>query len=320
MRNNILRRLLLFSIAALTIFSCEEASNTSVITAFEKYTVTMLTAPSVVSEVDAAVYTFDFTLDDKQINDTHITIGVGSSSTATEGVDFDLVTHDVELLAFQGQDGFSVDVEVYEDFEVEAGDEEIYLTFTSVDPNGIELSETKVITIEDSGLLPQPGPTIDFTLRWEFDDPLLAMLDPCDIVNDFDMTIQTAGGAPYDDDLLGFTMATLACPQVGTLTVDDMTDGEVYEVLVLIYAGIDLGDFDHAITVYLDFEREISAFNGTVSITGFDATMPGNYGVIFTIERNGNVVTLKDAVSGVIFGEGLLAGSGYKFQTVKKPK
>jgi hypothetical protein len=46
-------------------------------------------------------------------------VGVGSNSTAVEGEDFELSTHTIDLDAFQGQDGFSIDIHVLEDFEPE---------------------------------------------------------------------------------------------------------------------------------------------------------------------------------------------------------
>ncbi len=306
MRKNIFKRLLLFSIVALTIFSCgDEDSNTSVVSSFEKYPVTMVTSPTVVSETDDGVYTFDFTLDDRQINDIHITVGVGSATTATEGVDFDLLTHDVDLLAFEGQDGFSVEVEVYEDFDAELGDEEIYLTFTSVDPSGIELSETKVITIEDSGLQKD----LSFGLSWTFVNPEVLLADgkePCDL--DMDLTIQLPGGAPYDDDILGYELATGACPEGGRGFVSDMVDGVVYEIWVLIYGpdGVSYGDLG-IVNVYIDFSRLDSDFKGTYSLEEafiFPFLTGGEGYIVGTLEKNGDVLTLKDS-DGEIVGEGL---------------
>ena len=106
-----------------------------------------------------------------------------------------------------------------------------------MDPSGVEKSEMLVVTIKDSGV--PPPVTMDFTLRWTFDDELLAPVT-CDIGMDLDMTFQLPGVTdPYDDgDLLGFATSTGACPEHGTLSLDDMEDGVEYNVWILIYAGL----------------------------------------------------------------------------------
>jgi hypothetical protein len=317
MRNNILTRLLLFGIFALTTVSCEEDStNTSIVTSFEEIPITLGSSPVTVPEC-GVTETFNFTLgSENQLTDMTLEVGVGSSSTATEGVDFTVDTHEIELSAFEGQDGFSVDITVLQDFEIEAGDEEVYLVFTSTDPSGISKTETKVITIEDSGLDIAAASTADFTLSWDFDDPDLSATDPC--FADVDMTFQTAGGAPYDDDLLGFGAASLDCPEVATLDIASMVEGEVYEVWILFYGGTDFSPESNAMTITVDYSRGNSTFNGSVGITGtFDATMPGNGGVLMTIEKNCNVLTLRAASNGTILGEGRI--SQLELQSVEKP-
>lgn len=307
MRKNIVIRFLLSSLATLTIFSCgDDDPNTSIATSLEKFPVAMTTTAMVISEADAGEYTFDFTLSDKQINDIEITVGVGSSTTATEGVDFELVTHDVELIAFEGLNGFSVEVEVFEDFDKELGDEEIYLTFTTVDPSGVELSETKVITIEDSGLQKD----LSFALSWLLDEPAVLGADgteDCDL--DFDMTIQTQGTDPYDEDLIGFELASAACPEGGRMFVSDMVDGQVYDIYLMIYGpDTNYGDLG-TVSVNIDFSRLNSEFAGTYALESafiFPFTAAGEAYVIGTIEINGDVMTLKDG-DGDIVDEGLRA-------------
>ena len=69
-------------------------------------------------------YTFDFAIDgEKQINPIDLEVGVAANSTATEGVDFELSAHEFSFDAFEGQDGFSLDITVLQDFEIEDGDE-----------------------------------------------------------------------------------------------------------------------------------------------------------------------------------------------------
>jgi len=142
-----MKKLLLLSFLAVAIVSCEDAENTSVVTTFEKYPVTNAAAPIELAEFSSNTYTFDFSTDERQITDIHLQIEVGSSSTATEGEDFILETHSVDLLAFGGQEGFTVNITVLDDVEPE-GDETIYLKFSSEDPSGVDETEALVLTIK----------------------------------------------------------------------------------------------------------------------------------------------------------------------------
>ena len=313
MRNIKIFRLLL-AIFALTIGSCETIEDPdSTITSFEKFPVTTTSTAVVAPEADEGTYTFEFAMDERQITDLVLHVEVGSSSTAEEGVDFELSTHDIEIPAFAGQDGFSVDVTVLEDFEAEGEDETIYLTFTTTTPSGVEPAEVLVATINDSGLTPPV--TMDFTLSWAFDDPLLAP-GTCDVGMDLDMTFQTQGSAPYDDDLLEFATSTGACPETGTLTLDVMDDGVVYDVWIMIYAGFDYGDAS-AMTVSIGYEKSDGALSGTFDIAGvFDSTMEEEAGIIGTIQRDGDVVTMKD-LNGDVVGTGRV-GNSVSLQKVKK--
>ncbi|HEY3404277.1 MAG TPA: hypothetical protein VGK59_12870 [Ohtaekwangia sp.] len=222
MRKNIFRKwLLVGGISALTIVSCEEdSSNSSVITSFQDFPVTGPAAPIVVSEDDAGVYAFDFAVDDKQITDMHITVGVGSSSTATEGVDFELVTHDVDLDALAGQDGFVVEVEVLEDFLVDDGDETIYLTFTSETPSGLVSTETQVITIEDNGALAPLTIDMSWDYEFEFGGDTYTLCDFMDV----DIFLYNEDGDPVA------VAATANCPESMELAAD--SPNGVYEIWV----------------------------------------------------------------------------------------
>jgi hypothetical protein len=154
MRKNIFKRIMLLGVLAPAVISCEEdVKSTSQVTSFKEYAATLTTDPLVVSECEAGIYTLNFTFSSEdQITGVTAEIAVGESSTAEEGVDFDLETHEIELAAFEGQDGFSVDIYVYEDFDpADLATEDIYLVFTSETPTGISKEEVKVISITDSG-------------------------------------------------------------------------------------------------------------------------------------------------------------------------
>jgi hypothetical protein len=317
MKNINIYKLLLMSLCALIIGSCDTTEDPdSVITSFPAYPVTTSSAAVVAEETDEGVYTFDFALDgQKQINPLTLEVGVGSNSTAVEGEDFELSTHEIDLAAFEGQDGFSIDIHVLEDFEPEAEDETIYLTFTTTAPSGVDNSQLLLVTIKDSGLTPPV--TVDFTLRWAFDDELLAP-STCDVGMDLDMTFQTQGSAPYDDDLLGYATSTGACPETGTLTLDDMEDGVAYDVWIMIYAGFDYGPAS-ALTVSIDFEKSDGGLTGTLDIEGvFDSSMEEEAGIIGTIQKDGDVITMKD-LNGDVVAEGRVSRGVQLVHGVKKP-
>jgi len=328
MRNfNILTRLMVSGTLAMAIVSCTEPEgNNSVVTGFAPVAVTIDagTPAIVVSEADAGTYTFDFALDaETQVTDITLVIGSGAESTATEGEDFTIDTHEIDLAAFEGKDGFSVDVTVIEDYNAEAGDEDIYLTFTTTSPSGVETSTTKVITIEDSGLQKD----LTFALTWELATPEIPVADgteACDL--DFDMTIQLPGGDLYDDDLLEYQAAGSHCPEGGRMFVSDMTEGVLYEIWVYAYGPeVNYGDFGW-IDISIDFSRLDSDFVGTYSLSGAEETGFGTWidgdgygGVVGYIELNAGVLTLYDW-DGNILGEGLRADKPMlKTYNVKKP-
>jgi hypothetical protein len=316
MKNIKIYKLLLMALCALTIGSCDTTEDPdSVITSFPSYPVTTSSTAVVAEETEEGLYTFDFALDGKkQINPITLEVGVGSNSTAVEGEDFELSTHTIDLAAFEGQDGFSIDIQVLEDFEPESEDETIYLTFTTTAPSGVDNSQTLLVTIKDSGLTPPV--TMDLTLRWAFDDELLAP-STCDVGMDIDMTFQTQGSAPYDDDLLDFATSTGACPETGTLILANMEDGVVYDIWIMIYAGFDFGDAS-AMTVSIDYEKS-DGLVGSIDIEGvFDSTMEEEAGIVGTIQRDGDVITIKDT-NGDVVAEGRAARGVQLVHGVKKP-
>lgn len=300
--------------------SCDNSDeSSSVITKFEEFPLVIETA-AVTSAAEGDTLTFQFSFDNRQINDVHIVVGVGEESTAVEDVDFALITHDIELDAFEGMEGFSLDVAVLQDGEIEEGDEEtVYLTFTSEDPSGFQKTEFLALSIKDSGLLPQPADAVDFTLRWEFANTSLGEdFEVCTVIKDLDLTIQPEGDPIYGaGDAFGYEAATLNCPESGTLTVSSLVDGAIYEGWVAIYAGLELGDFDE-LNVYVDYSRENSDFNGTFEIEGvFDATMEEYGNIMFTLQRNGNELILKDMSNNVI-SSGRVATEKIQLQKVYK--
>jgi hypothetical protein len=302
---NYIYKFLLLGIGTIALSSCDDGPDkgTSRITSFEKFPFQMTTAPQVISEEDAGTYVFKFKADDRQITDIHLVVGPGSSSTATEDVDFVIHEHEFDVPAMGGQDSVFIEIEVLEDLEVEAGDDEkLFIAFTTTAPSGVSEEEVLAITIKDSG---RDG--VGFDLSWEFADPVPTAaedLEDCD--NDVDFTIQPEGSAPYASDLLGNNMASAACTEHGRIAIDEMEEGEVYNVWVFFYGPgteRDLGDFDN-VNIHLDFERFDSSLKGSYDIEGeFDAATEDGALKILTIEKNGDVITIKN-LEGDVLSEG----------------
>jgi hypothetical protein len=318
MRKNIITKLFFVGALAVGASACtEEYDSDSSIATWAAYPVTMETPAVVAAEGDEGTYTFDFNFDEKQITGLVIEVQSGSSSTADEDVDFELGAHEIEIAPLAGQDGFSLDVSVLQDFEIEAGDEDVYLIFHATTPSGMVEQEFKIITIEDSGLAPQPGETADFSVSWAFASELNGA-DACDV--DIDLTIQTQGTDPYDDDLMEFGAASLACPEGGTVTLADMNEGEAYDVWVFSYGGasLDYGVLSD-LTVTLEFSRENTDFGGTVVLEDlFSSSSPSTAVLVGTVVRNGNVITFKDG-DGAVISEGRVAAKYQVFHNVVKP-
>jgi hypothetical protein len=259
MEKNILNRFLLVGIFALTIGSCDEKEDpSSVITSFDKFPVTLSSAPVVTAEADEDVLVFNFKLDPaKQLTDMHIEIGVGSSSTATEGEDFELGSHEVDVEAFAGQDGFDVEIHILEDFVDEPGNETIYLTFNTVVPSGLEKSEVLAVTIQDSNQIPLPSDEIHITADWSALDFPIEGFSGCDLA-DIDIYITDAG---ITTDFASSAGATAACPEA--VTVDLAAEGNgTYLVIADLWdlAYTDLGELGPVeIPINLTFERGMTA-------------------------------------------------------------
>ena len=133
----------------------------------------------------------EFVLNEDQIMDLTMPISVDPSSTATEGVDFILPSHEVSVLALSG--GGSFDVEILDDFEAE-GNETIVLNIGSSTRFGLpEGGGQTTVTIEDNRLLL----TFDWTGESEYMyldtvmvyDTVVNVIDT--IINDTMRTITT---------------------------------------------------------------------------------------------------------------------------------
>lgn len=289
-------------------FSCnDDVGTTSVVQGFEPYSIMLSSAVTTILEQDT-VLSINFVAGSNQNTPATVSVAVGSSSTAVEDVDFEIVTSSVDLEAFGGQDGFMIEVKVLQDFTIEGADETIYLTLSD-NNSGSVLSETLLITIQDSRILPLLE--VDFTLRWEFTDPTVTT-DICSVINDLDFIIVPLGSPvdAYSLELLTGTntlSSMMDCPETGTLMAIAMTDGVVYDVNILIFAPANFDNtFNHlGLTVFVDFERPATTLNGTIAIPGvFNASQTGSGRTLLTIERNGQVITIKNKFSGMVLAEG----------------
>ena len=96
-----------------TFLSCKDDDTVvSTISLFEKFSA--VPVPLVVAEADET-YSVEVAFGEKQIMDVNVTVSVAASSTATEGVDFDLVSHEFSALALSSG---TVDIIVHADFDV----------------------------------------------------------------------------------------------------------------------------------------------------------------------------------------------------------
>lgn len=279
-------------------FSCnDDVGTTSVVQGFEPYSIMLSSAVTTILEQDT-VLSINFVAGSNQNTPATVSVAVGSSSTAVEDVDFELMTSSVDLEAFEGQDGFKIEIKVLQDFTIEGGDETIYLTLSD-NISGSVLSEILLITIQDSGVLPPPPP-INFTLKWEFADKKVSPVGGiCTVVNDLDLHIVPVGRGQRGDLLTG-DLATLACPETGVLMASAMTDGVVYDVNIVIFAGL---TSNIALKVSVVFKRANTTLDGTYSTTSFNTSEDLILRTVLKIERNGDVITIKDTL-GMVIGEG----------------
>lgn len=150
MRKLIYNKLGLFVLLASIGMSCsEEAEKTSVEAAFTPYRLTLTDPVQTLNEATEGVIDVNFTLDaTAQLTDIDIELTVSDASTAIEGVDFDLTTHDISIPAFGGQDGYSFGIQVYDDFEIDEAIETVIVTVKTTLPSGLVVEDIEVGRIE----------------------------------------------------------------------------------------------------------------------------------------------------------------------------
>lgn len=281
--------------------ACSEDNDTnSTVSQFQTWSPVLdSNTPAVVAdEVDGDTYTFTFFTDAKQFMDASLVVGVGASSTAVEGVDFELSTHEIDLLAFEGNDGFDVSIELLQDFVAGEDDETIYLTFTTDLPTGAVSSEVLALTIRDSDVA--SADFIDFSLTWDFDnDEMLEFVGAesiCDVINDLDFGVYADGLFPYNgtNDLLHYQMSSGACPaEVGTIDMNEMVDGTAYVFWIIFYGGVDYGDLG-TMTSTLEFNRPGTTLSGALTTSGWNSADGFNYLTPYYMVKEGDVVTIYD--------------------------
>ncbi|MCB9309739.1 MAG: hypothetical protein H6567_06775 [Lewinellaceae bacterium] len=110
------------------VFSCQdENGEISKISKFAPFTFDNIPDEITLAE-DSGVHTFKITFNDNQIYDFNVELSLGNGGTATEGKDFDILTHGNSVATLDRKTSF--DIEIYEDVFLE-GDEFFYLNFTS---------------------------------------------------------------------------------------------------------------------------------------------------------------------------------------------
>jgi hypothetical protein len=196
----------------------EDDTEVSTITSFDKFSTT-LPAPITVAEADAT-HSINLSFDEKQIMDIHLEVSVAESSTATEGVDFDLSAHEISVASLER--AATVDIIVHADFEPE-GDETVVLHIEGTDPFGLPLPvESLVLTIRDS--IYATSVQLGWEGTFEYAGGTYTLCDNVDI----DLFITDAGG----NFVGGFGGATAACPE--NMAVGGLPDG-TYNIVANLY-------------------------------------------------------------------------------------
>ena len=157
---NIFKTLLFVATVGFVFTACEPEENTvSTVSALPEVTVALSTdsQPVTTDETDAQTFTFDWILDENQINDITITIEQSPNSPATEDVDFTLSTHEISVPALTGQDTISFSITILPDFEVQEDDEDVVLLIGTSLPSGVQTQELTLVTITDVCAAPAAG-------------------------------------------------------------------------------------------------------------------------------------------------------------------
>lgn len=250
---------LLVALIGVAFVACkEDDTEISTITSFDKFS-TILPAPIVVAEADAT-HTITFSFDDKQIMDVHVAVSTAASSTATEGEDFDLSTHEVSVGALERTG--SVDITVHADSEPE-GDETVVLRFEGVDAHGLPTPvESLVLTIRDS--IYATAVQLDWEGTFEYAGSTYTLCDNVDI----DLFILDSNG----EFAGGFGGATANCPEA--MIVGTLPDG-TYSIVANLYdnglfGAPDIDTIPIPMTVTLYKGGVLSSSQSTISYSSDD--------------------------------------------------
>jgi len=219
---------LLVVLFGMALVSCkDDTTEVSTVTSFESFT-TEFPTPLAVLEPEGAdsTHTITITFNEAQVTNLHLVISADAASTATEGVDFDFVTHDIEVLALSRK--ATVDIIVYGDDEPEE-DETIVLHVESADPHGIPAPASALVII----ILNKEGPT-GVVVSWdgEYTDSA-GVQSLCDHI-DVDLFLLDDQG----NFAGGFGGATGNCPEL--MAPGTLPDG-TYSVVVNLYENGALG-------------------------------------------------------------------------------
>jgi len=195
------------------LFSCEEEDNTPIseITSFKDYTFAGLPEKIEVAEADST-FTVPFTFDDNQITDLHLEVHVVEGGSATDGVDFALVTSTIDLIALEKEGEFSF--VIGKDYLIE-GNESFFIEITSTENNGLPLSQTIEIVIVDEIHNDELVLTCDWGGTVSVDS---IEYNLCDSV-DLDIYLLNSN----NENVYGYAGATANCPE--RIIIADLEDG-----------------------------------------------------------------------------------------------
>ena len=171
----------------------------------------IITVPTIPASFDYGTggsYDISVALSEVQVVDVKVASVVEPGSEAIEDVDFSITNHTVVVSAQKTTANNLITLTVADD-AVRETDKSLIVTIgdyrtanASIEPVVINIILKKA---PDHILNPPPAPAVDFTLRWEFANPLVNIDNACVVINDFDLTIQNPGDVNmYDTDILGY--------------------------------------------------------------------------------------------------------------------
>ncbi|MDZ7606089.1 MAG: hypothetical protein U5K79_11000 [Cyclobacteriaceae bacterium] len=284
---------LALSFGMLVSCSIEEGPE-SIVQTFEKFPVVEEDiTPITVTE--AGTFTIQIPFDERQIVDVNVSIGSGELSTATEGEDFDLSAHELNLLALSG--GGSIDITIYEDQDIEEN-ETIYLTFEGDHPIGSPVAQqVLVITVRDSVYAPQ------LTLDWS--GPIEAF--PGEVWEDYidiDLLILDGDG----NEVSGYAGATADVPEI--VSASQLPDG-IYDVVANLWANPITGNglSSEVLPIVLSIGNQSGSKGFNAKEIGLTPVWNGdtpsdeagtNLLILGTVTVNGNQMTLTDGKGNLV--------------------